>query len=120
MYQKLNPNKIRLQGGGKKLISAELEDYLVERISDYRFENRRVSRCIIEICGREFSENKQLQIKCSSGWLELFLDRNNLVVWKATIKPVQSDEVLASRAAEFYKQFTNIILEYNIEKEKYL
>ena len=36
---------------------------------------------------------------------------------KATNKPVHSNETLATRAAVFYKRFTNIVIEHNIQKE---
>ena len=36
---------------------------------------------------------------------------------KATNKPAHSNETLATRAAVFYKRFTNIVIEHNIQKE---
>ena len=65
----------------------------------------------------EFCNQNDINNLYSHGWLESFLSRNNLAMRKATNKPVHSNETLATRAAVFYKRFTNIVIENNIQKE---
>ena len=49
-YIALYKGIIRTDGGGRHLISTELEDLLLEHVSDYRLEKKRVSRNMIVHC----------------------------------------------------------------------
>ena len=49
-YIELDKGRIKIDGGGRHLISTELEDLLLEHVSDYRLEKKRVSRNMIVHC----------------------------------------------------------------------
>jgi transposase-like protein len=55
--KQMDPHRFRKPGGGRKLVSEELEDFLIERITDYRLAKKRVNRKLIHGWAIEYSSS---------------------------------------------------------------
>ncbi|KAL0212878.1 hypothetical protein RCL1_006504 [Eukaryota sp. TZLM3-RCL] len=93
-------NRYRVKGGGRKLTDQDLEFLLKEKIDDTRQQKHVVTRELIKIWGHQLKA-ADVALDFSNGWLEGFLDRNDLVQRKATNKPVIDDNELVERAVKF-------------------
>ena len=68
-YIALDKGRMRIYDGGRHLISTELEDLLLERVSDYRLEKQGVNRNMIVHWAEEFCNQNDINNLCSHGWL---------------------------------------------------
>ncbi|KAL2098760.1 hypothetical protein ACEWY4_005240 [Coilia grayii] len=90
----ISPRRARIQGGGRRPVSEEMEATLSCWIQERRKRYLRVSRRIIQVKATElFPETSDCQgenFNASRGWLERFLKRNNFSLRKRTTM-AQSD-----------------------------
>ena len=80
----------RLDGGGRKVAGSELEERLLEWISNRRDKGFRVSRKLIQLKAREFQneknaiDNGRTELIFSNGWVQKFMARNGLSIRRRT------------------------------------
>ncbi|KAL2099474.1 hypothetical protein ACEWY4_003868 [Coilia grayii] len=90
----ISPRRARIQGGGRRPVSEEMEATLSCWIQERRKRYLRVSRRMIQVKATElFPEMSDCQgenFNASRGWLERFLKRNNFSLRKRTTM-AQSD-----------------------------
>jgi hypothetical protein len=96
------------------LKNLELDDELAAMVYDERLQKNRVTRSQIVAWGRELSAELNLELNCSNGWLESFLERHHFVLCQVTNKPVHSDTEIISRATGFVVHIKSLIKTYNI------
>lgn len=81
------PRGYRIVGGGRQLLSDELEFLLYSQIGEERGLRRRVTRNLIKQWALQLATELDVEgFTASNGWLDGFLSRNNLVIRKATKK----------------------------------
>jgi hypothetical protein len=110
-------NSYRLPGGGRKLRSEHLEDFLSMRVTSTRLEKLWVTRSMIVQWAREFVVENGLEMDFSNGWLERFMDRHSFVLRRATNKPALSDVEIVERGTRFVHHLKKMLVEYNISAE---
>jgi hypothetical protein len=115
--QQVAPSAYIISGGGRKLLSEEFEDLLCEKVLSTRLEKLRVTRNMITDWAKDFAELFGMDLSCSHGWLEKFMDRHDLVLRKATNKPVLADDEVVDRAARFVCHVKHLMEVYNIQLE---
>uniref|UniRef100_T1IMM1 HTH CENPB-type domain-containing protein n=1 Tax=Strigamia maritima TaxID=126957 RepID=T1IMM1_STRMM len=96
LYASDGAKKKRVQGAGRKLISAELESDLMEWILEKQRNHERVSRKMIRKIASDifasYEDSRKETFKASPGWLSKFLKRNNLSLrHKLATKPQQNN-----------------------------
>lgn len=103
----------RLCGGGRKKIMPELDKILFDWILTQRMKSLRVSRrSIREEAKRIFPtlENNELfDFKASRGWLEKFLDRNNLTLRRKTTVAQKDPSQLFGKVASVVNFVSNTV-----------
>nr|XP_033471765.1 uncharacterized protein LOC117249958 [Epinephelus lanceolatus] len=96
--------RARLAGGGRKKVSVELEERLSEWISSMRDKQKRVSRSMIKKKALEIypsvSDGGKTFV-ASTGWLQKFLERNNLSHRRRTTVPQEDPKLLTDRLVWF-------------------
>lgn len=105
----------RLAGGGRKLMSEELEEMLISRIEEERLEKRRVSRTMVVKWAKRYSEFFDVDnFSGSNGWLEGFLERNQFSLRKTSNMSNLSE--IVKRGVSFVRHTHSLIQDYNVEK----
>jgi transposase len=107
----------RLPGGGRKLSLDELEAALVAQILSERANKNRVTRTMIVQWAVELSQEQELGLTFSHGWLHGFLLRHGFVTRAATNKPFLSDAEVVKRATDFVLHVKALVDTYQISVE---
>lgn len=89
-----------MPGAGRKIKNSNNEEVLVGLIKEERAKKNRVSRR--QIKSKALSLNKEdVQFKASNGWLENFLDRNNLSRREKTTDSIKSSTDINNKIANY-------------------
>ena len=102
-----NKKRVRLEGGGRKPLSEEMESLLLEYILDRRLRGLHVSRKLImkkamviyqDIQEAELTEET---FEASKGWLEKFMQRNSLSLRRHTSVAQKDPDLLVSKVVSY-------------------
>lgn len=96
--------RARVAGGGRKKLSEELEERLSEWIYSMRDEHKRVSRNMIKKKALEIYpsvSNGGKMFVASTGWLQRFLERNDLSLRRRTAVPQEDPNLLTQKLVWF-------------------
>ncbi|KAJ0391615.1 hypothetical protein ATCC90586_011182 [Pythium insidiosum] len=112
------PRGYRVLGGGRQLLSDELEFLLYSQIGEERGLRRRVTRNQIKNWALELAAELGVEGFCASnGWLDGFLSRHNFVIRKATNKTKLDQLEIVQRAVRFIRHVQNLIHDHGVALE---
>ena len=110
----------RLSGGGRKPLSAKLEELLLEWIENRRVCGLRVSCKLImkksEVTYRDMTENNLVDnddFKASRGWLEKFMKRNGLSLRRKTTVAQQDPDRMVGKLVSYVIQVRRLQEKHN-------
>lgn len=108
----------RLEGGGRKVISGELDDAVKQWIDNCRTKRQRVSRRLIIREAQRFASELVRKgelnfgdFKASAGWLRCFMKRHGLTLRRVTTQCQEPPEELTSALVKFVVLIRRRILE---------
>lgn len=102
----------RLDGGGRKPLSEELEHDLFEWIKECRAQKWVVTRKRIQLKAREMSEARgDLELVASNGWLMRFMARKGLTLRRVTTACQKDPDQLSTHIANFILFVRNLRIE---------
>jgi hypothetical protein len=97
----------RMEGGGCKVLSEDLDRILIQWIFTMRRRGLRVSRKMIRVKAQEvFAEvedTTRAVFKASRGWLDRFMKRNGLSVRRRTTVAQKTPEMMTEKMVSFIR-----------------
>jgi transposase-like protein len=109
----------RIDGAGRKLTSENLERIVLNWIEDQRLLKHRVSRKMImrkatELFNKdEFDDATRDHFKARRGWVDNFLERNNLTIRKRTTVSQKTPYQLIPKLVSFVINIRTLRLKFN-------
>ena len=101
----------RLEGGGGKVISEDLERTLIQWVFTMKRQGLRVSRKMImrkaEEVFREVEDASKVTFKVSRGWLDRFMSRSGLRMRRRTTAAQKTPQEMTDKMVSFIRYIWN-------------
>ena len=120
---KNSKKRIRLEGGGRKPLSNEMEETLLEWIMERRLKMLRVSRKIIrkkalliyEDLKHTAPDRYDENFEATTGWLFKFMKRNNLSLRRKTSVAQKDPDLLISKIVSYILRVRRLRMKYSYQ-----
>lgn len=95
--------RLRLEGGGQHAFDDDLEDKLVQWITERRGNGLRVSTKLTQLKAKKMHEDKTINdlnsktINFSDGWVQMFMGRHGLSIRRRTIEAQKNSSQLIDK-----------------------
>ena len=115
--------RLRLEGGGQHAFDDDLEDELVQWITETRGNGLRVSRKLIQLKAKKMQEEKTITdlnsktISFNDGWVQKFMRRHGLYIHRRTTEAQKNPSQLIDKLCAYVAKVRKLRQRVNYDME---